>query len=904
MAHDHESPEPTHRQLKARVQQLEQELARLKNGDSAQRDELAGAEHHKLESTQHSELESARNIWLIEIIKGLQTDYSETSIFHTLHQLGELFILSHCSLWRRADTKQPLEVCEAWQNLTLNRFGFNREINHAWLNAHLPANLINHELESHGYQQLCDADLPADFRRADITQALLLPITREHQSAGLLVLLGKHPVAWNPTDLEHLRVLAGLLFNLQDRHQLLRTLANRDIRFQYAMDASRDGLWDWNTLTGEMYFSPSYLRMLGYRPNQFAAHIDSLRNYFLHPDDAEQVITQYQAAVLNRRPYMNLEFRMRHQDGSVIWIYSRAKFVEPDTRGVPRRCVGINANITDFVRAQEQLLTAKTQADMANKTKSEFLARMSHEIRTPMNAIIGLGHLLGDTSLDEQQKSYLGSMNTAAESLLHIINQVLDFSKIESGKVILDNTHFDLEQVFEKLSRLFEISAIHHRVEIIYDIKRDVPRFLRGDASRLSQIISHLITNALQYAKTRQVVVGVQTIKTNNKKVTLEFSITDFGVGMSKQQLQQLQKNLLHSSMLHPGAINSCAIDQDTIDPETNSFGLNICQHLVSLMNGRIHINSKPNKGCKISFTARFENSHIGAKTLHKQTQALNKLRALVVDDNAIARNIIASTAHSIRLHTDTCASAADALEMLHQADARGSPYHLVLMDYKMPEVDGLQATALIKHDQQLRSLPLILLISSYHRDEIFNDHKHASLVDGFLNKPVSESRLFDAISQAVGQHHPLRKLMTPDAQEHSADDQLLAQLQILLVEDNIVNQQVACGMLKKKGMIVTVVNNGREALELIQQSSTMFDVVLMDLEMPVLDGHEATKMIRAGEHHKHVPIIALTAQALRGDRERCLAVGMDGYISKPIMPDTLYRTLADTLRLHRETQG
>ena len=872
MAHDQESQEPTNHQLKARVQQLEQELARLKNQSAL---------------PQSSDADISRGSWLIEIIKGLQTDHSNTSILHILNQLGELFILCHCSLWRRRDSQHPLQLCEAWQNLSLTNPALNPDTKQAWLNELLPVDQISHKLESRGYQQLRADDLPVDLQQAGVAQVLLLPVSREHQSEGVLVLAGKYPAAWSAVDLEHLRVLAGLLFNLQDRHQLLRTLADRDIRFQYAMDASRDGLWDWNIPTGEMYFSPSFLRMLGYRSNQFAPHIHSLRDHFLHPNDAQDVMTQYHAALSNGRGYMNLEFRMRHQDGSTIWVHSRAKFVEPDAQGTPRRCVGINANITEFVRAQEQLLAAKTQADMANKTKSEFLARMSHEIRTPMNAIIGLGHLLSDTSLDEQQKSYLGSMNTAAESLLHIINQVLDFSKVESGKVILDNAHFDLEQVFEKLSRLFEISAIHHKVDIIYNIQRDVPRFLRGDASRLSQIISHLITNALQYAKTQQVVVGVQTVKTNSKQVTLEFSITDSGIGMSKQQVAQLQNNLLQSTAVDPGS--------------NNSFGLNICQHLVSLMNGRIDIKSEENQGCRISFTARFENSHIGSKTLHQQTQTFNQLRALVVDDNAIARNIIASTAHSIRLRTDTCASAGDALKKIHAAEAQAAPYHLVLMDYQMPDINGLQATALIKHDKHLRNSPLVFLISSYHRDEIFNDHENASLVDGFLNKPVSESRLFDAISQAIGQDHPLRKLMTPDTQQDNPDDHLLEQLQVLLVEDNIVNQQVACGMLKKKGMNITLANNGLEALELIHKGSVDFDVILMDLEMPVMDGHEATRMIRAGKRLARVPIIALTAQALRGDRERCLAAGMGAYITKPIIPETLYHTLADVLRIHSE---
>lgn len=859
----------TKEELAKRVQHLEQELALLQGTVRAQEPSPATT--------------TERNVgWLLDTIKHLLTEHNSASINYTLEQLSHRLELIDCSLWQWDARNRQLDLVGSWQAEDLPQLQQT-----PWLETLLRRDSPEFEalLDGRGLH-LSSAQLGDLSSATGVGSTRLMPVQRNHITEGFIALHARDQDTLDDAELAQINLIADLLFSVHDRQRLLRTLADRDTRFQYAMEASRDGLWDWNIETGQIYFSRSYLRMLGYRYDSLPGNIQTLHDYFLHPEDADQVLTQYRAAIDNQRPYMNLEFRMLHQNGSELWIYSRAKFVEPDDNGRARRCVGINADITDFMRSQEELLAAKTQADTANKTKSEFLARMSHEIRTPMNAIIGLGHLLHDTALNEQQQSYLGSMTTAAESLLHIINQVLDFSKIETGKIMLENAHFDLDQIFEKLSRLFEISALHKAADIVYDIKHDVPRFLRGDASRLSQVISHLISNALQYSTSNQVVVGVKTVKQNSHHVTLEFTITDFGIGMSKEQLTQLQNILLK------GPANEA--------PEQNSpngFGLSICNHLIALMNGRIHINSKPGKGCKISFTARFEHSHIGAKSLHDQPNALSNLRALIVDDNTIARNIVASTAHSIRLHADTTDGGKQALEKIRAADASGKPYHLVLMDYKMPQVDGLQAAAMIKADTSLNNKPLVFLISSYHRDEIFNSaHADESLVDGFLNKPVSESRLFDTIHQAIDKNHPLYKLMDHETSSED-DDRLLANLHVLLAEDNLVNQQVARGILRKKGVEVTIANNGREALELLQIRSEVFDLILMDLEMPELDGYQATQHIRQGTTCPDIPIIAITAQAMRGDRERCLAAGMNDYLTKPIMPDLLYRTLADMLR-------
>ncbi|MDO3384412.1 response regulator [Gilvimarinus sp. SDUM040013] len=676
--------------------------------------------------------------------------------------------------------------------------------------------------------------------------------------------------------------IATLMWEAFEHNQLIQKLRERDKRFRYAMRASSNGLWDWDLTRNKIYFSSGYLRMLGYDYEPMPGTLETLKNYFIHPDDLDNVLQEFNTAIHNGREHLRLEHRVLHKNGNTLWVHSQCIFVEPDPHGTPTRCVGTNAEITQSIADREELLKAKAEAELASQTKSKFLGSMSHEIRTPMNAILGLGHLLNDTALDSQQKSYLDSINHAANSLLQTINQVFDYAKLETGHIILENAHFDLEHVFERLSRMFESATVHKPVNIIFDIADEVPRFLRGDAVRLGHIISHLVTNALQYSNSDEIVVNVENLNMQSDKVQLRFNIIDHGKGLKPKTLQALQHDL--NTRPHAGA------------PGKNGFGLQICKLLVQLMNGQIDIVSKPGKGAKFSFSADFEHSHIGDHRISSEHSSCRALRLLVIDDNQLALDILAKSAGKLVDHVDTASNAADALKKIIAAEKDHRAYDLLLLDYKMPLRNGLEAAREIKKSNKIKQKPKIFLVSSFQRDEIFLQHKDADFVDDFLSKPVSESRLFDAICRA------LPECLTGDDQ--SSDDEqhtLLKGKRVLLVEDNLVNQQVACGIMKKKGITVINVDNGQQAVDRLT-GEEHFDAVLMDIEMPVLNGLEATAAIRIMHHRKHLPIVAVTAQAMAGDRERCLEIGMNDYISKPINPQILYQTLADLLNGHKFT--
>jgi two-component system, sensor histidine kinase and response regulator len=869
--------------LEQRIQQLEKEVSLLEERLRHSKANTIG--------TRTPEGGLIKNSWLIPFGQYLLIESDKANISDALEKLGKLFDVIDCSLWRiNAGAASAASVSvSSWHCLGRWQKKPNPELHEAnWLtgiwrkdsqvaaslNAGKPVALLAADPDV--------AEATAPLRKANVFSSLLVPVLRYNLLEGFVVLHRDDPRGWYTRDLDRLMFIATALFNLHDRQQLLTKLSDRDTRFNYAIEASSDGLWDWNISSGKIYFSRSYLRMLGYYYEDLPGNLTTLHDYFLYSEDTDAVMQRLYAAIETGETYVNLQHRMQHQNGKVVWVQSKMKFCEPDDFGKPTRCVGLNNNINDFILAREDLLEAKTQADMANKTKSEFLARMSHEIRTPMNAIIGLGYLLKDTNLDEQQKSYLGSLNSASDSLLHIINEVLDFSKIDSGRIILEHSHFDLDQLFEKISRLFEINAIHKAVRIIYDIKADVPRFLRGDAARLSQVIDQLISNALQFSETNEVIVGVKLREANIKFIDVEFSVSDFGVGISSDRLACINDSLKnHITMNDAGNLR---------------FGLGICDHLVQLMGGTMHIDSAPQKGCSVVFSARFDHSHLGSRLLGNHKRELKNIKALIVDDNAIARTVMKSTAKSIGLIVDDVETAEQALAKIAQANVNGQPFHVVLMDYRMPAMDGIEAAAAIKHNTSLGYTPHVILVSAYHRDEISSADNSALNVDEFLSKPVSEARLLETISSVISKDEYLQGISAVNL-ESTEQDEILKNARILVAEDNLVNQQVVRGVLKKKAMKVTVVNNGLEAIDAVNNSKEPFDLILMDLEMPEMDGISATQAIRAGEHSAKIPIVALTAQAMRGDRERCIAAGMNAYLSKPINPELLYKTLMEQLR-------
>jgi PAS domain S-box-containing protein len=869
--------------LQQRIQQLEKEVVLLQERLRHSKANTIG--------TRTPEGGLIKNSWLIPFGQYLLIESDKANINDALHKLGKLFDVVDCSLWLMGATPTNAENASnsCWQCLGRWQRDEIPELYEAdWLagiwrkNSHVADSLNTGKPIALLAADPNISDASTALLRANVFSSLVVPVLRYNLLEGFVVLHRDDSRGWYTRDLDRLMFIATALFNLHDRQQLLDKLNARDTRFNYAIEASSDGLWDWNITTGKIYFSRSYLRMLGYYYEDLPGDLRTFQDYFLYDEDADMVMNRFQTAIQYCETYVNLQFRMQHQNGNVIWVQSKMKFCEPDSEGHPTRCVGLNNNINDFILAREDLLAAKTQADMANKTKSEFLARMSHEIRTPMNAIIGLGYLLKDTNLNEQQKSYLGSLNSASDSLLHIINEVLDFSKIDSGRIILEHSHFDLDQLFEKISRLFEISAIHKSVRIIYDIKADVPRFLRGDAARLSQVLDQLIGNALQFSETSEVIVGVKLREANVKFIELEFSVTDFGVGIKNDRLATINESLKnHVTISDAGRLR---------------FGLGICNHLVQLMNGEMHIESAPHRGCQVIFNARFDYSHLGSRLLRKYVRDLKNIKALIVDDNFIARTVMMSTAKSIGLAVEDAETGEQALEKIIRADKKSKPFHFVLMDYRMPTMDGIEAAEVIKNNKALDYNPHVILVSAYHRDEISNADNLALNVDEFLSKPVSETRLLEVISNIISNDDYLQSISAIHP-ESSEQDDFLRGIRVLVAEDNLVNQQVVRGVLKKKAMHVTVVNNGCEAISAIKNDAKYFDLILMDLEMPEMDGISATLTIRASNCSPNIPIIALTAQAMRGDRERCIAAGMNAYLSKPINPELLYKTIAEQLK-------
>jgi PAS domain S-box-containing protein len=721
-------------------------------------------------------------------------------------------------------------------------------------------------------------------RQAGVAAGAALPLIQRGRIIGVLLLLAGEK---NAFDDEVVKLLTHLGRNVafalddfmreSDRKAADEQLHTAQARLNRAMRGANDGLWELDVASRDIWISPRFAEMFGFEHSEFLA----VRQKFFDVVHAEDV-SKLRASIdrcISEDTLVDVEIRAKTRGGEWRWYRVRGA-LERNAAGVPLTVSGSQRDITERQRYALALLEATETAAAANKAKSEFLANMSHEIRTPMNGVIGMIELLLETPLNPMQLDYAETVRDSAAALLTVINDILDFSKVEAGKLELELLDIDIRDTVEDVARLLAIQAHQKGLEVIALLDPGLPDLVRGDAGRLRQILLNLGGNAVKFTQKGEVAIECKVMQKEAQAVVIRCEVRDTGVGVPAGRIDALFKPFTQ-------------VDAST----TRRFGgtglgLSIVKRLAELMGGEVGVTSEEGSGSTFWFTARLAVSQDKTKSRRAPPIQLRGQRIIVVDDNLTNRKVLMGQLSLCGMEAVCASSADEALSLMRHAVAAQRPFEVALLDHQMPGCDGSTLGKIILAEAALAGTRLILLTSSGQRGD---GRKFSELgFAGYLLKPVTHRDLTDSLMMVLGtQAQDWRMSTQPIVTRHALRSQRVRESNhVLLAEDNPVNQKVACRTLEKLGYRVDVAADGQAAFTAWQTGR--YDLILMDCQMPVMDGYETTRKIRAEEPPgKRIPIIALTAHAMKGADHECLAAGMDDYLTKPIDREQLQKSLS-----------
>ncbi|MDR1083882.1 MAG: response regulator [Deltaproteobacteria bacterium] len=685
--------------------------------------------------------------------------------------------------------------------------------------------------------------------------------------------------------------LLGVMINVTRQKQIEQDLFENKEKMELFFRAASIGTWDLNLVRGLVEYNDIFYQMLGYKPDDLKGTLAEWEE-LIHPDDLPAVTAGMEMVINGQTIVYSSEVRLRHKNGHYVWTYDVGRVVEWDRQGQAVRLVGGHLDFTQQKRMEQDIYKmiemerdsrlAKELAEESARAKSEFLANMSHEIRTPMNAILGLTHLVLQTSLNDQQIEYLQRISSAAQALLRIINDILDFSKIEAGKLEMEMIDFNLDALMAGAMKLLGNSAQSKDLALKYTLPPEVPKFYLGDQVRLGQILNNLLSNAIKFTEKGYIHLCVRLLEQSDRGVLLEFRVEDTGIGLSQEQ--------------KAGLFNAFSQADSSITRKYGGtgLGLTISKRLSEMMGGKIWCESQPGQGSTFFFTVLLKVSEAKVQ-IQGQDVSFKGLTALVIDDDTTSLEIISEELSREAFEVITCAGGQEAINYL---DSNKWFPDLMIIDWRMPGLDGLDTIRHLKKKwSSSRQVPIVM-VTAYNRDEVLPLSRTLG-VRKVLDKPISASKLHDTLMELFG-----RKLVRSSQNTLASEKELIKTIRgarILLVEDNDVNQLVAGRILGNAGFIVQIAGNGSLAVDMVQGQEA-FDLILMDIQMPVMDGFTATRQIRE-LGFRDLPIVAMTAHAMSSDRELSLKAGMNDHINKPINVQELFQTLLKWIPVRHEAE-